>query len=121
MGPGEGQPIAASQPPEQSSAEDEPRVEATASMEQLPDTGIIAAPPVPFEQGPAHTPFEHPVPTPIEHPVLTPIEHAAAAPAEHTTVSSLVTEAWPAPAPAPDPPDGAEPPRPAPDPERHEY
>jgi hypothetical protein len=46
--------------------------------EQIPDTGMVEAPPVPFEHAAAPLPFAHPVPTPIES---TPDAQAAAEPA----------------------------------------
>ena len=134
-GPGDGQPIGAVPRPEPSPSVEESRTETLATLEQIPDTGVIEAPPVPFEHAPA--PFEHPVPTPFERPLPAPIEHLVAPPVEHPASTPIEAEV-PAPiehpptvAPVPEPRSpsrlhrtpmtGPEPARPAPDPERHEY
>jgi hypothetical protein len=127
MGPGDAPPMSGAQRPEPTSAEDDQQ-EAGAPFEQLPDTGIVESPPVPFEQAAAPAPFEHPAPlppehpAPFEHPVPTALEPPVQAQPpviEYTQV--VATEPQSAPAPAPEPHDAPEPPRPAPDPERHEH
>jgi hypothetical protein len=95
--------------------------------EQLPDTGIVESPPVPYEQAAAPTPFQHsaPIPpehpAPFEHPVPTAIESPAQAPPPAIGSAPIVAaESEPPPAPAPSAQGDPEP-QPAPDPERHEY
>ena len=86
----------------------------TAPMEQLPDTGIIEAPPVPFEHMTATVPFEHPVPMPIEQPPNQPEPPRVDVPASAASAPHSAEAASPAP-PAP-----SGPPVP-PDPERPQF
>ena len=119
MGPGDGQQTSAGQRPEPSSPVDETPAEAAAPMEQLPETGIIEHPPVPFEHV-ASAPFAHPVPVPFESPAPVPIEPPVQPPIEPVSVAAPAPEPSPAPAAVPESHDAPEPPRPAADPDRHE-
>ncbi len=124
MGPGEGQQMSAGQRSEPSSPVDETHAEVAAPMEQLPETGLIEHPPVPFEQTAAPAPFEHPVPVPFEPfepPVQSPIEPPVQPPIEHVSMAAPALEPSPTPAALPESYDAPELPRPAPDPERHEH
>jgi len=127
MGSGDGQPMSGGQRPEPAPAEGETRF-AAPPPEQLPDTGIVESPPVPYEQAAAPASLEHPAPmppehpAPFEHPVPTAFEPPVQAPppvVEYTPI--VATEPEPAPASTREAPGAPEPPQPAPDPERHEY
>ena len=120
IGPGEGQQMAGPPRPDVGSAVERRPEESSVSVEQVPDTGISEAPPVPFERASAPVPFEHPVPTPLDHAPVEPppiepppIERP---PLEHPPMAAAAPEP-----PAPEPPAATEAPPSAPDPDRHEY
>jgi hypothetical protein len=120
-GSGEGQPMTGPSRPEVESTIERRTEESAEAVEQVPDTGITEAPPVPFERSAAPAPFEHPVPTPLD---LAPVEPP---PGEHQPIERPPIElppmaaAAPEPPPAPEPPAASEAPPSAPDPDRHEY
>jgi hypothetical protein len=124
MGPGDGQQVSAGQRPEPSSPADDTAAEMPDTAEQLPETGIIEQPPVPFEQAAAPGPFAHPVPVPYEPPapipLESPVEPLVQPPIEHVPMAPSTPEPAPAPAPPPVSQDAPEP-LPAHDPERDEH
>jgi hypothetical protein len=79
-GPGDGGTMSVTARPDAPPPVPEPTPAMAAAAEQLPDTGIAEAPPVPFQHDtPMAVPFEHPVPTPMQAapPVAPPASNAA--------------------------------------------